>query len=376
MTPVTTQAISSTDRRRRLRQTALKSLSFRNISAIYIAIVLFVLFSLWVPDTFLTTSVWRSLLDTGALTALTAVGVSLPLAAGVFDLAVGAEIGLGAILVAWLLSEHHLPVALAIPLTVAVGALVGVTSGLLVTKAKIDSFITTLGLSSVLLALVAWISGGQQILGLGPDMQAVASDQVLGITNAVWIALIVAAVVWYVLQRTTLGRSIYATGGNEAAAKLAGIRTSTVIIGCLAACGAIAGLSGCLVSSQLAVGDPTIGPGYLLPVYAAAFLGSTQFRGGRYNVWGSVIAVYVLAIGVKGLQLGGAPTWIPDLFNGTALLLAVGLSRFQRTARKARVRAGGDQPSDQPNYQPIEHAPKAPSNAMSTEPAIPTLGQG
>jgi len=96
-------------------------------------------------------------------------------------------------------------------------------------------------------------------------------------------------------------------------------------------------LAGALVSSQLATGDPTIGPAYLLPTYAAAFLGSTQFRGGRYNVWGTVLAVYVLAIGVKGLQLGGAPVWIPDLFNGVALLLAVGMARRQRIARRARA---------------------------------------
>ena len=90
-----------------------------------------------------------------------------------------------------------------------------------------------------------------------------------------------------------------------------------------------------LVTASLGTGDPTIGPRYLLPAFAAAFLGSTQFRGGRFNVWGTVLAVYVLAIGVKGLQLAGAPIWIPDLFNGVALLLAVGMAKYQGTARRA-----------------------------------------
>ena len=133
-----------------------------------------------------------------------------------------------------------------------------------------------------------------------------------------------AIVVWYVLECTPVGRRIYATGGNIEAARLAGIRTPLVIVAALAACGAIAATSGVLVSSQLGVGDPTIGPPYLLPAFSAAFLGSTQFRDGRFNVWGTVVAVYVLASGVKGLQLAGAPVWIPDLFNGLALLLAVG----------------------------------------------------
>ena len=90
-----------------------------------------------------------------------------------------------------------------------------------------------------------------------------------------------------------------------------------------------------LLTANLGTGDPTIGPAYLLPAFSAAFLGSTQFRGGRFNVWGTIVAVIVLATGVKGLQLAGAPIWIPDLFNGVALLLAVGLAKYETTATRA-----------------------------------------
>lgn len=319
------------------RRRAVQVLSFRNISAVYILAVLFAVYALWVPDTFLTVQVWKSLLASGAITALATVGLVLPLAAGIFNLAVGAEIGFGAIVFAWLLAEHGVPVGVAVLMVMAVSAGIGVVSGLLITKARIDSFITTLGMSSILLALIAWVSDGQQILNLGTTAQEVATGQFLGIARPVWTMLFVGLVVWYVLQRTPVGRRIYATGGNAAAARLAGVRTSAVIVAVLAACGAIAGLSGSLISAQLATGDPTVGPAYMLPAYAAAFLGSTQFRGGRYNVWGAVLAVYVLAVGVKGLQLGGAPTWIPDLFNGAALILAVGMARFQRTAARSRA---------------------------------------
>lgn len=319
------------------RRRAVQLLSFKNISAVYILAVLFMVYALWVPDTFLTVQVWKSLLASGAITALATVGLVLPLAAGVFNLAVGAEIGFGAIVFAWLLAGHGVPVGLAFLLVMAVSAGIGVVSGLLITKARIDSFITTLGMSSVLLAMIAWVSDGQQILNLGATAQEIATGQFLGIARPVWTMLLIGLVVWYVLQRTPVGRRIYATGGNAAAARLAGVRTSAVIVAVLAACGAIAGLSGSLISAQLATGDPTVGPAYMLPAYAAAFLGSTQFRGGRYNVWGAVLAVYVLAVGVKGLQLGGAPTWIPDLFNGAALILAVGMARFQRTAARSRA---------------------------------------
>jgi ribose transport system permease protein len=236
--------------------------------------------------------------------------------------------------VAWLLVNHGVPVVPAIVLTVLVGALIGLINGLLVVRARIDSFIATLGMSSVLLALIAWLSNSEQILGLSNGFQGIANDQIFGITLPVYLMLALAFVVWYVLERTPLGRRVYATGGNTDAARLAGVRTSLVVIGALVACGAIAAASGILVSAELGAGDPTIGPAYLLPAFSAVFLGSTQFKGGRFNVWGTVLAVYVLATGVKGLQLAGAPVWIPDLFNGAALLLAVGLARYQGAAHR------------------------------------------
>jgi ribose transport system permease protein len=289
----------------------MQALSFKNISALYIAVGLFIVYSIWVLSTFLTAPVWKSLLASGAVTAMATIGLVLPLSAGVFDLAVGSEIGFGAIIFAWLLGDEHLPLLAAFAITMAVGAFVGTCSGLLITRAKIDSFIATLGMSSILLALIAWVSGGQQILNLGSSAQSVAVDQLLGVADPVWFMLVIAVLVWFVLQRTTLGRRVYATGGNPSAARLAGVRTNAVMVGVLVACGAIAAVSGSLISAQLATGDPTVGPAYLLPAYAAAFLGSTQFRGARYNVWGAVVAVYVLAIGVKGLQLAGARRGFP-----------------------------------------------------------------
>ena len=194
-------------------------------------------------------------------------------------------------------------------------------------------------MSSILLALISWVSNSQQILGLPNSFQNLGTNTIFGFGLPIYLMLVIALIVWYVLERTPVGRRIYATGGNIEAARLAGVRTPVVIVASLAACGAIAGFSGLLVSADLGTGDPTIGPAYLLPAFSAAFLGSTQFRGGRFNVWGTVLAVYVLAAGVKGLQLAGAPIWIPDLFNGAALLLAVGMARYQgATARAGAIR--------------------------------------
>jgi len=322
------------------------AVAFRNVSALYLLALMFVVFALWVPDTFLTWGTWRSLLSDQAITCLVAVGLVVPIAAGVIDLAVGTEAGLGAILVAWLLAQLHLAGLVAVVVTLLAGAAVGVFSWLMITRARIPSFIATLAVSSLLTAAIEWISGSQQIVNLPVGYGDLGSGQLLGVTYPVYIMLVVAALLWYVLERTPIGRHVYATGGdvdmmggNPESAALAGVRTSRIILFSLVTCGVVAGLGGLLLTSQLSAGDPTVGPGYLLPVIAAVFLGSTQFRGGRFNVWGTVVAAYVLAVGVKGLQLAGLPIWIPDLFNGAALLLAVGLAAWRRTpgTRKATL---------------------------------------
>lgn len=312
-------------------------LSFRNISALYIWIAMVILFSVLAPETFPTVDTVRIVLTDQAVTAVLAIGLVVPLAAGAFDLSIGSQLGLGAILVAWLLRTEGLGLVPAIVGTLLIGAVVGLVNGLLITKAKISSFITTLGMSSVLLAAISWISKDAQILNLGSTFQQVANRQVLSIPLSVYVMLVLAVCVWWVLDNTYLGRAVYATGGNADAARLAGIRTQTVIVMSLVSCSVLAAAAGILLSSSLATGDPTVGPAYMLPAFAAAFLGSTQFRNGRFNILGTVVAVYVLATGVKGLQLIGAPVWIPELFNGVALLIAVAVTRRKGTPRHSRA---------------------------------------
>ena len=337
-----------------------RALSFRNISAVYIFAAMFLIFSLWVPHNFLKWDTWRALLDSQAETAMLAIGLVIALSADAFDLAVGAELGFMSVLSAWLLVDKGVPVVPTVVLTLVAGALIGLANGLLVVRIKIDSFIATLGVSSVLAALTNWVSNSQQIIGLPSGFQSLATTNIFGLALPVYLMLGLGLVVWYVLEWTPLGRRVYGTGGNIEAARLAGVRVAAVTVGALIACGTIAGLSGMLVSANLAAADPTLGPSYLLPAFSAAFLGSTQFRGGRFNVWGTVLAVLVLATGVEGLQLAGAPTWIPDLFNGVALLLAVGLAKFELTTGRAGAvrrmmrfnRSHGDGPVREPQ-QPV-----------------------
>ena len=318
----------------RTRENILNALSFRNISALYILVILVIVFTLWIPEKFLQPGVWRSLLDAEALTGIAALAALIPLTAGALNLAIGAQVGFTAILSAWLLGKLHLPIALQLPAVIVAGAAIGLITGVVITKLKVEPIIATLGMSSILLAGMAWVSGSQQILGLGPDYRQIATAQFAGVTVPVWVLLLVAVVTWYVLERTPAGRRLYAVGFNPAAARLAGINVERIQIVSLVAGGALAALAGALLTSRLNAGDPTVGPSMLLPALTAVFLGSTQFKGGRFNVLGTIVAMYVLAVGIKGLQLAGSPRWVNDLFYGLSLLLAVALSQWEKTSRR------------------------------------------
>lgn len=311
-------------------RSALSALSFRNASALWVLVVIMIVFSITIPRTFLAPGTWASLLDAQVVVALTAIGVVIPLAAGVFNLAIGVQVGTASIMLGWLLIPMGVPIAVAIPITIIASAVIGFLTGVIIVVFRIDSFIATMGVSSLLTALIAILSGSRQILGMPTPLVEFATSQIAGLTLPFLTMIVIAAVVWYLLERTPLGRRVYAVGGNPEAARLSGIRVGRVVIGSLTASGAIFGIAGVLLTARLGNADPTIGAAYLLPAFTAAFLGSTQFRGGRFNVWGTVLSVYVLAIGIKGLQLSGAPTWISDAFNGAALLVAVGLASSVR----------------------------------------------
>jgi len=308
----------------------LRSLSFRNASALWVMVAIVLYFSYSIPDTFLAARTWKSLLDTQAIVAITAVALVVPLSAGVFNLAIGAQVGVASIMVGWLLVPVGLPILVSVVVTVAASAALGLLISLLIVAFRIDSFIATLGASSLLLAFVNFISGGRQILKMPSAFVDFGTNRVFGLTYPFLVMLALAIVVWYVLERTPLGRRIYATGGNLEAARLSGIPVVAIVVGSMTASGVLTGIAGLLMTARLGNADPTIGPAFMLPAFTAAFLGSTQFHHGRFNVPGTVLSVYVLATGVKGLQLSGVPTWVTDGFDGAALLIAVGLASAAR----------------------------------------------
>jgi ribose transport system permease protein len=307
---------------------------FDRFSGLYVIGVLVVLFSVLLPQTFPTVNTLKSLGDQEAITALLAIALIIPMAAGAFDLSVASQLALSVVIVAWMQTNGFDPVA-SVLTALVVGALIGALNGLIVVRLRVNSFVATLGMSSLLTGAAFWVTGGKPIVsGLSPDFLAWGRNQPLGIPLPFIYLLVVAALVWYVLGHTPVGRYLYSAGSNPQAARLAGVKVDRLVFGSLVASSTIAAFAGIVLVAKLGVGNHEVGASYLLPVFAAAFLGATQIIPGRVNVIGTLVAVFLLAIGVKGLQLLGAPDFVNDLFNGAALIVAVSLAAA-RTRRRS-----------------------------------------
>jgi ribose transport system permease protein len=216
------------------------------------------------------------------------------------------------------------------------GTLIGFINGLLIQKVGISSFIATLGIGIALQGFTQGTSGGQVLFSNIPKIVTQIGGSYAGpLAIAVWVAIGIAAILFYVLEMTPIGRSWYAVGGSERVSFLAGLRTSRLKILAFTLCGFFVAIAGILALGQSGSGNPGFGPELMLPSYAAAFLGVTTYRAGRYNVVGSVMGILLLAVGFNGLSLLGVPFWFQPIFNGFILLLAVFIARSE--ARKVKV---------------------------------------
>jgi ribose transport system permease protein len=304
----------------------LRAMRIDRFSGVYVLVLLIVLFGIWVPDTFLTVSNVLVIASSVAITAMIAIVLLLPLAAGVFDLSVAANVGLATVVALDLVSRGD-NIVLAMLAAIGVSAVVGLFNGFVVNILHVDSLIATLGTSSLLAAASYWVcDGGQITLPSNSSLNNLGVGSWLQIPKPTVYLIVVAIVLWYLLEYTPLGRAIYATGGNMQAARLAGVRVNRIVLFTLVAAGVLIGVIGVVLASMLGSGNPTVGTSYLLPAFSAAFLGTTQVIPGRFNVPGTVVAIVLLSTGVEGLQLAGAPVWVTDVFDGAALILAVALA--------------------------------------------------
>lgn len=300
--------------------------------------LLIVIFSVLLPNTFPTLLNLRAIISDKAIIALLSLGAMIPMAAGRIDLTVGYGIVLWHILAISLQTMLGLPFPVAVAIVLLLGLLTGFLNGLLVEIAQIDSFIATLGTGTVLYALALWHTGGRQVVGELPDgFFAISGTFVFGLPITGFYVLVVTIAMWIVLEYTPVGRYLYAIGANQRAAQLNGIPTRKYVIGAFMCSGFLTALTGVLLASKLRIGQASVGLEFLLPALVGAFLGSTTIKPGRVNVWGTIVGVAILAVGISGIQQFGGSFWVEPMFNGVTLLIAIGIAGY------AQRRKGADQ---------------------------------
>jgi ribose transport system permease protein len=298
--------------------------------------VVFGAFSGWLPDKFPTTGNVQDILNAQPPQMFIAYAAMFVLVVGEFDLSIAATLGLCEYLPLKFITHYGLPWETAIVVTLGIGVFVGLVNAVLVVGLEINSFIATIGVATILEGLLQWISSGNEPIypagGAPSGFTSLAQTREF-VVIPVFYALAMAVVLWVMLEFTVVGRQMRATGANRTAANLSGIHTGRARVTAFVLAGLLSAFAGILVTAQVGAADASLGPTYLLPAYAAAFLGATAIRPGFFNVWGTVIAIFLVAVGITGLQLDGQDPWVTPVFNGSVLLFAVAIANFAATQR-------------------------------------------
>ncbi len=301
---------------------------------VVLTVLIIIVFSIMLPTTFPTVLNLRSIISDKAIIALLSLAAMIPMAAGRIDLTVGYGIVLWHILAISLQTMFGVPWPLAVLIVLVLGSLTGFLNGWLVEVARIDSFIATLGTGTILYAIALWHTGGRQVVGVLPDgFYALNGTMLLGLPITGYYVLGIAIVMWLTLEYTPVGRYLYAIGASPKAAALNGIPVRRFVIGAFVSSGFLAALTGVLLASKLRIGQASVGLEYLLPALVGAFLGSTTIKPGRVNVWGTMVGVVILAVGISGIQQSGGSFFVEPLFNGVTLLVAIGIAGYAQRKR-------------------------------------------
>jgi ribose transport system permease protein len=297
-------------------------------SSLFLLIAIFlVVFSALQPQEFANWNNISTILYSNAVTGVVALAALLPLIAGEVDISIGGVMGASGVFAAWAFGSGW-PMGLAIAGALAVGLVAGIANAVLVVKVGLNSFISTLGMTTILSGVATLITGGGSLYaGIPESFTSLVANHLLGVPLAVIYAVVLGAVIAYGTSRTSFGRRLRATGSGRDAARLIGVRTTRYVAGAFVLSGLVAALGGVIETAELGSASPSTGSSYMLGAIAAVFLGAIASRRSRLNAWGTLTAVVMLGIGITGLTMAGAPSWVPDVFNGAALIAALMISK-------------------------------------------------
>lgn len=292
--------------------------------------LLVLVFGVLRPEIFFSSGNLFSILNDQAVLVILTSGLTVVLLTGEFDLSVASALTFTGALSAGLVAEQGLPVPLAVPAVILVGALIGLVNGVLVTQLRVAALIATLGTGVILDGLTLWYTNGETVIfkSLGNPFIALGRTSLGEVQLPVVYAAVVTMLLWGMLKYTPAGRYMHAIGGNRDATRLSGIRVERYVILAFVISGMTAAIAGIAHTARAGSATPSAGVTFLLPAFAAAFLGSATLRRGEFHIWGTVIGVYLIATGTAGFVILGAPFFTRQLFSGFVLIAATAGSRF------------------------------------------------
>lgn len=332
------------------RSSLLSNLLIR-YGVIAVWVVEIVVFSLLEPDTFFSTANASSILSSQAPLLVLALALVPTLIAAEIDLSVASTMALSATVLGQLNTAAGWNIWICIVAALGAAVLVGAVNGLLTVYIGVQGIIVTLGMGTLLIGLSVWISGSRTIGGVSTELGQTLNTQILGVSAAFYYAAIIGVALWYVYRHTPIGRRTLFVGQSREVARLSGVSVNRIRVGAFVTTSLLAGLAGVIVIGISGGLQPTSLGTLLLPAFAAAFLGSAIFEPGRVNPLGTMVALLFLATGISGLILLGLDPWIRDVFYGSAVIIAVTVSRLG-ALRSLRPQARPTQPhTHQPRQQ-------------------------
>jgi ribose transport system permease protein len=290
---------------------------------LFVAIV----FAVVEPGKFLTSGTFGTIFGSQSVLLIMALALLVPFAAGEFDLSVAGILSVTLVLIGYLNVKLGWPIIPALLVAIAAGTIVGIINAILVVGVGLDSMVVTLGMGTVLLGAGVGINN-ETTAGLSNGLVKVISTNYFGLPLSLLYGAMLTVLMWYMFSYTPLGRYLYFVGSGRDVARLSGVSVSKIRAGSLIASATLTAFGGVVLAGTLGASDPNIGANYLLPAFAAAFLGSTAITPGRFNPWGTFIAVYFLVTGVTGLNLLGLTGWVEQLFYGGSLIVAIAFSHL------------------------------------------------
>ena len=297
-----------------------------------ILVFLVILFSFIAPN-FMTFGNLRTLIRQVSFAGISAVGLMFVMISGGIDLSIGSQIVFSNVLLAIMMADWKLPPAVAIPLILLVGTGFGAINGFLCIKLRIHPLIITLGTSAIFKGMGYIINQSRNIMGFPDSFRWFGQGYVWGIPVPVIVMIIVALIGSFILTKTYFGRQIFALGGNEEAARLAGVNITRMKVTLFMICGFISSITTVLLLSRVFAGQTITGQGLEFDCLTAALLGGVSFKGGEGNVFGLMVGMLIIGVLNNAMQLATFPDFSQTVVKGSVLLIAVAFDVYQKNRR-------------------------------------------